>query len=180
MALIALGLLTTLLTFHWQWLGWALLLVLAGAALAFIIDARTTTFYELGPDHLQLTADGRALAIPVSDLVDASIMDRTSARGYLRQWLMEHPPGNGSIARAERSMMRFCTVPVGRNLANAQGPRTTGSLHTQKEVVLLRTKGHGPLLLSPLSNRELRDAVLQRVLAQSGDKAPTRRASNDA
>lgn len=178
LALVVAGLIGSLLSFSLYFLLVALAAFIVGWAAAWAVDARLVAHYRMDDQGLVLTAGPHSVTVPLYELIDASIMDGASARGYIRQWLMEHPPSATSISRAERDHLRFCTLHVEATGTQPMVPGRSGQQRSSKDLVLLRTRTLGPLLLSPLYNRELRDAVHEVVRQRAEVRADDRLASN--
>ena len=159
LVILVTGLVATLLSFNLSYLLMAGGVITLGWAIAWAMDARTVAYYRMDAEALVLTAGPHSATVPRHELIDASIMDGSSAHGYIRQWLMEHPPSATSMSRAERDRMRFCTLHVEATGTKPMAAGRSGQQRSSKDLVLLRTRTLGPLLLSPLYNRELRDAV---------------------
>ena len=172
------GLVATLLSFNLSYLLMAGGVITLGWAIAWAMDARTVAYYRMDAEALVLTAGPHSATVPRHELIDASIMDGSSAHGYIRQWLMEHPPSATSMSRAERDRMRFCTLHVGATGTQPMAAGRSGQQRSSKDLVLLRTRTLGPLLLSPLYNRELRDAVHEVVRRRAEVRSDDRLASN--
>ena len=178
LVILVAGLVASLLSFNLSYLLMAGGVITLGWAIAWAMDARTVAYYRMDAEALVLTAGPHSATVPRHELIDASIMDGSSAHGYIRQWLMEHPPSATSMSRAERDRMRFCTLHVEATGTKPMAAGRSGQQRSSKDLVLLRTRTLGPLLLSPLYNRELRDAVHEVVRRRAEVRSDDRLASN--
>ena len=178
LVILVTGLVATLLSFNLSYLLMAGGVITLGWAIAWAMDARTVAYYRMDAEALVLTAGPHSATVPRHELIDASIMDGSSAHGYIRQWLMEHPPSATSMSRAERDRMRFCTLHVEATGTQPMAAGRSGQQRSSKDLVLLRTRTLGPLLLSPLYTRELRDAVHDVVRRRAEVRSDDRLASN--
>ena len=178
LVILVAGLVASLLSFNLSYLLMAGGVITLGWAIAWAMDARTVAYYRMDAEALVLTAGPHSATVPRHELIDASIMDGSSAHGYIRQWLMEHPPSATSMSRAERDRMRFCTLHVEATGTQPMAAGRSGQQRSSKDLVLLRTRTLGPLLLSPLYNRELRDAVHEVVRRRAEVRSDDRLASN--
>ncbi len=178
LVILVAGLVASLLSFNLSYLLMAGGVITLGWAIAWAMDARTVAYYRMDAEALVLTAGPHSATVPRHELIDASIMDGSSAHGYIRQWLMEHPPSATSMSRAERDRMRFCTLHVEATGTQPMAAGRSGQQRSSKDLVLLRTRTLGPLLLSPLYNRELRDAVHEVVRRRTEVRSDDRLASN--
>lgn len=137
--------------------------VLAAAlTLALYRDASTSALYTVGSSTLKLSRGNDELVLPASDILDASLVDRTAARDYFRSRRAKHSDG-ASFSAESREFLRFCTVDIGmRSFTFGLGRLVIDRMPTAKsDLVLLRTREHGERLLSPDLKHDLVDTIMR-------------------
>src|SRR5690606_25211799 len=89
-------------------------ILVTGLGLALLRDMRPRSRYTVRGDRIVLENNTMRSEIPAEELSDASLIDRTAAREYIR----EHMLAQGATSRAERrraekGSTRFCSIDIG-------------------------------------------------------------------
>ncbi len=133
-----------------------------GLLVAFSRDLVNRCTYSLTDDRLVLERDGEKerLEIALSDITDASLIDRAAAREYIRSRMHrgDDPRTRRSLIRA---ITRYCTVDIGMtSLTLGIGRGVIDRLpEARHDLVLLRMRDRSELLLSPQFNQDLVSSV---------------------
>lgn len=157
------GIAVALATSRFTVLGVIIAILLLALSLALFRDASSSALYVVTPGSVKLVRGKDELLIPVADILDASLLERTSARDYFRS---RHGPNSdeaGSLAQHRREFLRFCTVDIGmRTFTFGIGRLVIDRMpDAKRDLVLLRTREHGDRLLSPDFNHDLVDSIMR-------------------
>lgn len=147
------------------WIPVGLLGVIAvGMVIAWSHDRADETLYLVEPERVVLRRKQVEEEFKLSDVLDASLVDRVAARDYLAQRVRSlgeasRPPSEAKEMR--RAFMRFCTVDIGlRSLSFGIGRRMIDRMPRGKDdLVLLRARDGRERLLSPIYNQDLVDNI---------------------
>jgi hypothetical protein len=131
---------------------------LLGVLLAARRDSRKTATYQVDDDKLVLSTAETTREVRVSDILDASLLDRVGARAYLKEFTAD------PASRDE--FMRYCTVDIGfSTFTLGAARRLIDRLPSAKgDLLLIRLRGGGVILLSPLHAQDLVDTLGRRKL----------------
>ncbi len=143
---------------------------LTGFAIAWYRDRGHSALYSFDGEHVMLRGDRGERQIPMGQVADVSLLDRTAAREYLKQMINSGQQGTVSASERQsiqREFMRFCTVDIGMtSYSLGVGRRMIDELpDAKRDLVLLRLRNGEALLLSPLYNHDLVES-LGRVLQE--------------
>lgn len=148
---------------------WRLLLAFGaiaflGLVFTFLQDRSVNAVYMIETDRLVLVKRKERLVLKREDMLDASLIDRSAARDYLRQKLrqkMEVGMTEDQAKQRERDFVRFCTVDVGfRTLTFGLGRRIVDTMPNAKhDLILLRLSNGEDLVLSPVYNQDLMERL---------------------
>lgn len=135
--------------------------------LALLRDASTRATYAISGTELILSKGRDTLRLPGAALVDASLLDRQSARDY---FLNKVKPQHAGRTAARRAFLRFCTVDIGlQTYTFGLGRGLIDRMpDARQDLVLLRLHDHKDLLLSPQFNHELVENVLRLQRRSAG------------
>ncbi len=118
--------------------------------------------YVLGTDALLLRRGAEEERLPLINVIDANLIDLTTARDYVQEHRnSDNDSEDGQAGGPNRSATRFCSVPIvlGRLdplLAGLTGLSTHGF---RQSLVLLRIRDGGVLLLSPKYSERMVNAI---------------------
>lgn len=149
----------------------AILVVLSAAlAVALLRDRTRSCTYILQGTRITLSNGQETLDIPISEVVDASLIDRIGAREYIRQQLLARGSERSSWREEARRFTRFCTVDIGLTtftlgIGRSVIDRMPNARH---DLVLLRMRSGEAVLLSPLYNQDLLDTLGRRLASIQG------------
>jgi len=140
------------------------MVVLFGLVVALLRDMDRRCVYRLDKGTLTLSNAGERLDIPLDRIADASLIDRTAARAYIRQRHYDKTANWLEWRRKAREFVRFCTVDIGlTTLTFGLGRSVIDRLpNARHDLVLLRLRTGEDLLLSPQYNQDLVDALGRR------------------
>jgi len=141
-------------------------LALLGLAIAARRDTKKECHYTLEGEELSLFRGKEKRIIAVEDVTDTSLIDRSSARGYIQEWSKAHRSAEVSEKEYAERFMHYCTVDIGftsitLGLGRVLIDRLPGA---KQDLVLIRLKGKESLLLSPTHPQDLVDGMSQRKL----------------
>lgn len=141
-----------------------IIVAVLGVALAARRDSRKSATYMMEDDRLVLYSTEGEREIMIEDVLDASLLDRVGARAYLKE-LTELAKGR-SEAELREEFMRFCTVDIGfSTITLGAARRLIDRLPSAKrDLLLLRLRNGGVLLLSPLHAQDMVDTLGRRKL----------------
>ena len=141
--------------------------VVVGTLLAGWRDSRRKAMYMVEDDRLILTDKRGRREIYMTEIRDASLLDRMAARAYLRERTALGP--KGTMEQWGEDFMRFCTVDIGLSSITLGGARRLiDRLPSAKtDLLLVRLQGGGDLLLSPVHAQDLVDTLGRRHLQVS-------------
>lgn len=146
-----------------------LVIILAVVVLSLVVallrDRTRSCTYRIEGDTMSLSNGMETLRIAMSDIADASLIDRIGAREYLRQRYYDKGLSRREWRALAARSTRFCTVDIGLTtftlgLGRSVIDRMPNARH---DLVLVRLKSGGSLLLSPLYNQDLVDALGRRL-----------------
>ena len=140
----------------------------AGLVLAGYRDRSRDGIYSFDGEQIQLRSNEGERRIPLGDVADVSLVERTAARDYLRQKLQEAEARKGPHQPdTAKEFMRYCTVDIGlTSFTFGLGRRMIDRMpDAKRDLVLLRLRGGEALLLSPMYNHDLVES-LGRVLQE--------------
>lgn len=131
---------------------------LIGVVLAARRDSRKTAIYQVDDDKLILSTTDATREVRVSEILDASLLDRVGARAYLREFTAD--------PAVREEFMRYCTVDIGfSSFTLGAARRLIDRLPSAKsDLLLIRLRGGGVILLSPLHAQDLVDTLGRRKL----------------
>ncbi len=136
-----------------------------GLLIANIRDRRKTCSYSIEGDRLTLIRNGVARTIDMPDVSDASLIDRSAAREYLREWstgAVTDLPSPEWVA----GYANYCTVDIGLTsftlgLGRALIDRVPNG---RTDLVLLRLRTGEAFLLSPIHSQDLVENISRRKI----------------
>ncbi len=137
---------------------------LVGLAVALVRDMERRCTYQLDTGLLTLSNGKESLTIPLERISDASLIDRTAARAYIRQRHYDKSRSWFEWRRKAKEFVRFCSVDIGlTTLTFGMGRAVIDRLpNARHDLVLLRLRTGEDLLLSPQYNQDLVDALSRR------------------
>lgn len=140
-------------------------LVLLGLGVALYRDLSGRSSYRVNWDHLTLVNERERLNIPFTEIADASLIDRSGAREYIRQRSLVHTTSWRELRRRAKAFTRFCTVDIGLTSYTLGVGRTVIDRlpNAKHDLVLVRLRNGDDLLLSPQYNQDLVDALSRRL-----------------
>ncbi|MCB0790179.1 MAG: hypothetical protein H6595_03015 [Flavobacteriales bacterium] len=138
----------------------ALSIAIVGMVVAYVRDRGEECLYILDDREVQLRNARSTVTIPLKEVVDASLVDRSAARDYIVQRArrdLPSDPGRAAVRRHEALFVRFCSVDIGlRTLTFGLGRRMIDRMPNAKnDLVLLRLRNGEEYVLSPLYNQDL-------------------------
>lgn len=139
-------------------------LAILGILLALRRDSRKSALYSIEDDRLTLTTKQDERVIMISEIRDASLLDRIGSRSYLQDHIASDHVRPASVVRKEA--MLFCTVDIGLNsLTFGIARRLIDRLPSAKrDLLLLRLRDGRLLLLSPTHGQDMVDTLGRRKL----------------
>lgn len=135
-------------------------LAVVGAIISLLRDRAVRCMYVLEGDELILQLSRMQFRIALKDVQDASLVERSAAREYIRQklrFLSEQGMGRAGVKARERAYVRYCSVDIGlRSLSMGLGRRMIDRMkNARHDLVLLRLRNGDDHLLSPIHNQDL-------------------------
>jgi hypothetical protein len=117
-------------------------------------------------DRMGLVHNGQQRNVALVDIADASLIDRTAAREFLRSWMVKAGSQGKHGAEVRKAFMMYCTVDIGissytMGIGRSLIDRLPGA---KSDLVLLRLKDGTPLLLSPLHSQELVESISRKKM----------------
>lgn len=140
----------------------AIVVLLIGLVWIAVQGKRNIIEYVLGTDALVLRRGTEEERLPLANVIDANLIDLTTARDYVQEHChSDNDAEDGQAGGPNRSSTRFCGVPIvlGRLdslLAGLTGLSTHGF---RQSLVLLRIRDGGVLLLSPKYSERMVNAI---------------------
>jgi len=127
----------------------SVVVVLLGVIFAAWRDTRKKAVYLVDDDRLVLVDKTGRREVFMTEIRDASLLDRMAARAYLRN---RSGPTNPDAERWGADFIRFCTVDIGlRSFTLGGARRLIDRLPSAKtDLLLVRLQNGGALLLSPV------------------------------
>jgi hypothetical protein len=172
-AIVSLILLLVGLVFAARSGNWVLLayiggVVVLGLVVNYLQDRADDVTYYIGGGVLRLEGRKEKLELRQADIRDASLLDRTAARNYIREKLalaLESGLDRDVVKARERSYVRFCTVDIGlRSMTFGIGRQFVDRMPNAKnDLLLLRLSTGEDLLLSPEYNQTLIERISRMV-----------------
>lgn len=139
------------------------MMVLCGTGLvvAFARDRVQNCYYKMVGEQLELTRNRKTRSIPVESITDASLIDRSGARDYIREHGIKSKAGDLVTVKGAEPFLRYCTVDIGLvSYTFGFGRSLIDRLPQSKsDLVLLRTSTGEALLLSPVNIQDLVDSL---------------------
>jgi hypothetical protein len=148
----------------WPILYWVAGPVLLGLVITYLHDRGVDAVYTVEQGRLTLWNRKDRMVLSREEIRDASLVDRTAARTYIRQKvddLVANGTGEADVRARMGTFTRFCTVDIGlRSYTFGIGRRLVDTMPNAKhDLVLLRLRDGSDVLLSPLYNQGLMDAI---------------------
>jgi hypothetical protein len=162
---ILIGLIVAASTGRFAMLITLLSLLVIGLGVALYRDMSGRSTYCINGVELCLIRRSERLEIPLSQIADASLIDRAGAREYIHQRSLIHTKGWRELRRRGKAFTRFCTVDIGlTSYTLGVGRNVIDRLPNAKhDLVLLRLRNGDDLLLSPQYNQDLVDSLSRRL-----------------
>jgi len=145
---------------------WCLLSLCAiGSVMALVRDGKKSFIYELDDDRLTIVQGAFRKEFAMTDIADATLLDRAAAREYLREQVEGYGSGGDRGALAA-SFQRFCSVDVGFvSYTLGLGRILIDRLPDAKyDLVLLRSREEGAFVLSPVHAQSFVEVLNRRKL----------------
>jgi hypothetical protein len=141
----------------------SVVVVLLGVIFAAWRDTRKKAVYLVDDDRLVLVDKTGRREVFMTEIRDASLLDRMAARAYLRN---RSGPTNPDAERWGADFIRFCTVDIGlRSFTLGGARRLIDRLPSAKtDLLLVRLQNGGDLLLSPVHAQDMVDTLGRRHL----------------
>jgi hypothetical protein len=141
-------------------------LVLVALVLALYRDRGRTCRYAMENEVLVLVNAGGTKRLPASSIIDASLIDRAGARGYI-QGKTRHMVPDQRVAMV-RAFTAYCSVDIGLTtftfgLGRGLIDRMPAG---RSDLVLVRTRDGEDLLLSPQYPQDMVDGINRALLAE--------------
>ncbi|HRH68962.1 MAG TPA: hypothetical protein PLB89_05605 [Flavobacteriales bacterium] len=141
-------------------------LCLVGLAVGIRRDGKKECYYTLEGDGFGLVRGKEKRVVSVEDVIDASLIDRGSARAYIAGWSAARGSDKRTAAREAEQFTHYCTMDIGLSsytlgLGRSLIDRLPGA---KRDLVLVRLKGDEGLLLSPAHAQDLVDSLSLRKL----------------
>ena len=152
---------------------WVLLVVmLLGFVIGFVRDRTGQSTYHIVNDKLVMVRGNDRLVVGPEDIVDASLIDRSGARDYIKLRSVEPTKDGRSGRETQDGFLRFCTIDIGlRTYSFGLGRGVIDRMpNARHDMVLLRMRTGGDILLSPEYNQEMMDAI-GRLLRRKEESA---------
>lgn len=137
-------------------------LVVLGSVWIALQGRKDIIEYVLGADALLLRRGAEEERLPLDEVIDANLIDLTTARDYVQQHgnpADEVEPGQAKGPR--RSSTRYCGVPIASGRLGSFWVGLSGlSSHSfRRNFVLLRIRDGGMFLLSPKYSERMVTAI---------------------
>lgn len=160
--LVSLGLLAADITGSTVLIVIAAVLVVPGSVWIAVQGRKDIIEYVLGGDALLLRRGAEEERLPLAEVVDANLIDLTTARDFVQQQgNSDDGPGPGQAQGPRRSSTRYCGVPIasGRLGSVWVGLSGLSSRSFRRDFVLLRIRDGGMFLLSPKYSERMVTAI---------------------
>lgn len=142
-------------------------LAVSGFTVAIIRDMGGRGVYSLEGEMLVLQNRSQRVEIPLTEVLDVSLVDRAGAREYILSELRSKGvSGFFKLRREAQRAIRFVTVDIGlTSYTLGIGRRMTDRMPDARlDLVLLRLRNGDTHFLSPIYNQELVSAITRRTL----------------
>ncbi len=140
----------------------ALGIALAGGALSVWKDRKERIHYSVEGGQLILQRRQVVERIDMGQIQDASLVDRSAARNLLLErmrWMEEQGMIPAERDEFQRRFTRWCTVGIGSGAFAIGTGLVDHRLHGKDDLVLLRLRNGGSIVLSPVHNQDLITAL---------------------
>ncbi|QQR87070.1 MAG: hypothetical protein IPJ76_02250 [Flavobacteriales bacterium] len=136
-----------------------LAIALSGLVVAWRRDRSVDAVYMFDGKALALRTARDGDNLDIASIADVSLIDRSAARDYVLQRTRDMEPIQSKQVR--RDFVRYCTVDIGlTSYSFGFGRRMIdGMQDAKRDLVLVRLRDGGALLLSPQYNHDLVDSV---------------------
>lgn len=135
------------------------MIALVGFVIAWQRDRAVDAAYAFDGRSLSLRSSDGEENLEIETIADVSLIDRLAARDYILQRTRDMP----TIERKQmlRGFVRYCTVDIGlTSYSFGFGRRMIdGMQEAKRDLVLVRLRNGGAVLLSPQYNHDLVDSV---------------------
>ncbi len=137
-----------------------------GLVVALRRDRLQNCHLVLEGEELTLVKNKERRVVAMDQIIDASLIDRGSARGYITEHGLSGATKSSSTCTDGEPFMRYCTVDIGlTSLTFGFGRSLIDRLpQSKRDLVLLRLQGGEDLLLSPAHVQDLVDSLSRRKL----------------
>lgn len=141
-------------------------LLLLGVAIAMLRDRRKSCWYILEEEVLGLVHNGSRKDIPVVEISDASLIDRTAAREFLLAGARHAKKSKAERQASAATFTKYCTVDIGVvSYTFGVGRSLIDRLPSGKrDLVLMRVRNGESYLLSPLHSQEFVESISRRKI----------------
>lgn len=136
-----------------------LMIALVGFVIAWRRDRAVDASYAFDGKALSLRSSDGEEHLDIGSIADVSLIDRSAARDYILQRTRDLDPAESK--RMLRAFVRYCTVDIGlTSYSFGFGRRMIdGMQEAKRDLVLVRLRSGGAMLLSPQYNHDLVDSV---------------------
>lgn len=157
----AVVLVTTVLTGNIRIPEIALMVALAGFAIAWWRDRIPDITYGMDQEKMTLGRSGIRREVPLDEVMDVNLIDRSAARQYVQQTVRSQSTDRSVVRKATRALLRYCTVDIGMaSLSFGIGRSMIDRLPNGKDdLLLLRLRTGEQFLLSPQYPHDVLTAV---------------------
>lgn len=144
---------------------WCGAIAMSALLVALMRDGSNRSVYRLHDGRIVLSDRKGSYEVRLQEIADASLIDRTAARDYIRSKLREQGFTGAERRARQQAFIRFCSVDIGlTSLTMGLGRSMIDRMpDARRDLVLLRLKGGEDLLLSPQYNQDLVAAVNRMV-----------------
>jgi len=142
-------------------------LSIVGFVVAIVRDLGGRGIYTLEGEKLVLKNRSQRAEIPLSEVLDVSLIDRAGAREYILSSLRSKGvSGYFALRRHARTAVRYTSVDIGlTSYTLGIGRRMTDRMPDARlDLVLLRLRNGEIYFLSPIYNQELVSAITRRAM----------------
>jgi hypothetical protein len=135
-----------------------------GLVISWRRDKSPDLLYLLDGDRILLRRSVEQEVVELTDLIDASLVDRVAARTFIEQHLRtlaESGLSKERLAEVRHTYLHFCSVDIGlRTVTFGIGRNMIDRMReAQYDLVLLRVRDGRMLLLSPQYSQDLVDSL---------------------
>ncbi|WKZ67833.1 MAG: hypothetical protein QY325_07845 [Flavobacteriales bacterium] len=144
------------------WIGIAAGVVAVLTALAVLRDRGRRASYVIRDGRLMLSRGRHQRTIAPQDIVDASLIERSACRDYVRKKAAVRVEDRGGSRRAaERAYLRFCTIDIGlSSYTLGLGRQMIDRMPSARaDLLLLRTRDGDDVVLSPEYNQDMLEHI---------------------